>query len=1000
MKTDTGKHKNVRTALLRHWKKLVSICVVAVAVFAIGIGIFSTQPSSASLKADEWPVAESAPSTEAESPDSEAQGSPNDPIEIGSDPQYGDFEVGKLLVLVDESTDLNHVNAILRDAEFAKTKDVTDQDISIGFVEVEIDDTMPMSEALDALDNKGLRAQPNYVYYLAESERLDVIEDQTTSDVSSNIVAQESTTSYSSAASTVAGVTINDPDAAQEWYLESLDLYRAWGISKSESNRTPPVSIAIIDSGCLVTHEDLKGNIVATYNSVSQAEGADQVEDEGGHGTHVAGIAAARANNGIGAAGTSYNAGLVIVKANDGLDKSGQPAFSTVTLASAYSWFLSDSGNGQTVAERYNLRVVNMSLGGPSTVDTNDALYTLITRAKEAGILTVCAAGNAVSGGVPPYNVIPGDYGDCLTVINLFESSGSAPNDSSGTYYVERSLSSNYNVASGEYARAKNISAPGTGIYSTLYTGTSSYGSKSGTSMASPAVAGVAALLFAYDPELTPAEAQTLLEQTATDISTPSWDRETGYGEVDAYHALQVLSASITLESISYKDSAELAVTCPDGSSLPASEWTWASSDQSILAISEAEGTVQAHATGTVKLTATHPAGQEIAKEVMVKPADLSRAQITLDKNHTYSGKAIEPSIHVTLNGQNLTAGADYTISFSNNVNAGREATVTITGTGAGNYAGSAQAKFTINPASISAATLITVNETPTYTGEALKPRVTVRDGSKTLRENTDYTVSYDMNVNAGTDTGVVKVTGIGNYNGSTRANFTINQRSLNNAMASVTPQTYTGTALTPSPTVTVSSIGELKRGVDYEVVAYDNNVNVGTSASLTIVGKGNFTGSRKVGFEIKAASQTPSSPAQPTKGVSMYRLYNPNSGEHLFTIDANEYATLPRYGWRQEGIAWTSPSEGTPVYRLYNPYSGDHHYTMDANEYASLPRYGWRQEGIVFRSDPAKGRAIYRLFNPYATAGTHHYTLDANEYASLPHHGWRQEGVAWYGIK
>ena len=381
-------------------------------------------------------------------------------IKIVSDPPYGDFEAGKVLVHVDESMDLDSVNSMLQGLEVARTKDVSGQDVSAGFVEVEVDATVSMSGVLSAFEDGGLSAQPNYVYYLAESDQGFVSTEQVASASAPQASSQSVVDIETAADSGVTSITVNDPGASQEWYLESLDLYRAWGIQTSESARgQAPVSVAVIDSGCLVSHEDLKDNIVATYNSVSKAEGADQVEDEGGHGTHVAGIVSARANNGIGAIGASYNAGLVIVKANDGLDKSDQPAFSTVTLASAYQWFLGDSGNGQSVAERYNLRVVNMSLGGPSAVDADDALYAKITQAREAGILTVCAAGN--SGGAnatPPYNVIPGDYADCFTVINLRKGSSATPNDSSGTYYVERSSSSNYNVESGEFAKAKNIS--------------------------------------------------------------------------------------------------------------------------------------------------------------------------------------------------------------------------------------------------------------------------------------------------------------------------------------------------------------------------------------------------------------------------------------------------------------------------------------------------------------------------------------------------------------
>ena len=134
-------------------------------------------------------------------------------------------------------------------------------------------------------------------------------------------------------------------------------------------------------------------------------------------------------------------------------------------------------------------------------------------------------------------------------------------------------------------------------------------------------------------------------------------------------------------------------------------------------------------------------------------------------------------------------------------------------------------------------------------------------------------------------------------------------------------------------------------------------------------------------------------------EGVTMYRLYNENTGEHFYTQSENEYATLGSIGWVQEGRAWVAPtSSSTPVYRLYNPNTGDHHYTLSENEYKTLGSIGWRQEGLAWYSDDAKSVPIYRLFNPNVVVGTHHYTLSKNEYNSLGAIGWVKEGVAWYG--
>lgn len=133
---------------------------------------------------------------------------------------------------------------------------------------------------------------------------------------------------------------------------------------------------------------------------------------------------------------------------------------------------------------------------------------------------------------------------------------------------------------------------------------------------------------------------------------------------------------------------------------------------------------------------------------------------------------------------------------------------------------------------------------------------------------------------------------------------------------------------------------------------------------------------------------------------VTMYRLYNPYSGEHLYTKDRHEVEVLTGLGWRDEGTAWIAPSySATPVYRLYNPNNGDHHYTTDRNERNELVKLGWNAEGIGWFSAEEKTVPIYRLFNPYTTVSTHLYTKDQNEYNELKKIGWRQEGVAWYGL-
>lgn len=133
---------------------------------------------------------------------------------------------------------------------------------------------------------------------------------------------------------------------------------------------------------------------------------------------------------------------------------------------------------------------------------------------------------------------------------------------------------------------------------------------------------------------------------------------------------------------------------------------------------------------------------------------------------------------------------------------------------------------------------------------------------------------------------------------------------------------------------------------------------------------------------------------------LSVYRLYNKWSGEHLYTTNLDEYRHLPTIGWRGEGEAWVSPTDGDPVYRLYNPYSGDHHYTKDLSEYERLQDLGWRGEGPIFCSLKDGGAPVYRLFNPWLTCGTHLFSTSRGEYDSLGIIGWQQEGAAFFAIR
>lgn len=147
-------------------------------------------------------------------------------------------------------------------------------------------------------------------------------------------------------------------------------------------------------------------------------------------------------------------------------------------------------------------------------------------------------------------------------------------------------------------------------------------------------------------------------------------------------------------------------------------------------------------------------------------------------------------------------------------------------------------------------------------------------------------------------------------------------------------------------------------------------------------------------------ATPSPTATPKPVATQEMYRLYNPNSGEHLYTAVKTEAVKLRNAGWNYEGIGWYAPvSSKTPVYRLYNKNAGDHHYTVYAAERDNLVKAGWQYEGIGWYSDDSKSVPLYRAYNKKARTGSHNYTTNSGEQQNLVKNGWRDEGIGWYAV-
>lgn len=289
------------------------------------------------------------------------------------------------------------------------------------------------------------------------------------------------------------GIRYVEPDG-QAYALEQTI---PWGIDRvnalpvhAGSQFGAGINVAVLDTGIMLTHEDL------TVWGGFDTFGTGNFNDDNGHGTHVAGTVAAL-NNTVGVIGAAPLSKLYAVKV---LDSRGSGAYSNIIAG--IEWAMNN-----------NMNVINMSLGGRSG---SLALEDACTAAYNSGVLIVAAAGNE---GNKPGNKesigYPAKYDSVIAVGSL-------------TSLNERSSFS----STGE---ALEIMAPGSGILSTTYNG--GYGTMSGTSMASPHVAGVAALVWGIDTNLSNSQVRAILNNTANDMWNDPW--RYGNGLVDALAASQ-----------------------------------------------------------------------------------------------------------------------------------------------------------------------------------------------------------------------------------------------------------------------------------------------------------------------------------------------------------------------------------------------------------------------------------------------------------------------------
>jgi hypothetical protein len=287
----------------------------------------------------------------------------------------------------------------------------------------------------------------------------------------------------------------NDPRYSTQWALEKVAAPAAWGISTGQS-----VLIAVLDTGTDMDHTDLASK-VRTDIDWDFANGDDDANDDHGHGTHVSGIAAAATDNGVGVAGMGWE-GMILPLKMLCADGTGTDA----DLAAAIH-YAADSGAD----------VINMSLGGPSDEGCPAYVQGAVDYAYAKGVVLVAAAGNHV-GGEPNAEMCPAN---CRHVLGV---AATGRDDSVGGY--------------SNYGTHVSVAAPGSEIYSTLMG--DRYGYNGGTSMATPHVAGLAALLRDRFPSYTPDQIASAILDNAKDLGTAGWDPYAGCGRIDAFQALSV----------------------------------------------------------------------------------------------------------------------------------------------------------------------------------------------------------------------------------------------------------------------------------------------------------------------------------------------------------------------------------------------------------------------------------------------------------------------------
>lgn len=301
-------------------------------------------------------------------------------------------------------------------------------------------------------------------------------------------------------------LSVTDPAFGNSWALPKIQAPTAWDMANGDG-----ITIAILDTGVNSSHPDLAANMVPGWNMFDNNADTTDVH---GHGTLVAGTAAAAANNDAGSVGVSWGASIMPIRISN---LEGFGYFSTI--AAGIRW-----------AADHGALVVNNSYSGVAGSSTVQAAAEYL---RSKGGVTVVSAGN--TGGLLNYAA-----SDSLVVAAATNSSDQRASFSS-------------------YGQFVDIAAPGVGIYTTTRSG--GYGNVSGTSFSSPVVAATAALMYSANNNLTPVDVDLILKSTAVDLGISGFDDFYGAGRVDAAAAVAAASALISIDNMA----PSITITAPTG---------------------------------------------------------------------------------------------------------------------------------------------------------------------------------------------------------------------------------------------------------------------------------------------------------------------------------------------------------------------------------------------------------------------------------------------------